>query len=137
MQNVRDKDTKPEMTVRKLVHGLGYRYRLHRKDLPGKPDLAFPSMQKVIFVHGCFWHNHGCKKGNPPKSNIEFWEPKLKANVARDRSVLEKLESLNWSVLIIWECELADLEAVRQKVIGFLGPRGKGAGCFDAGNELT
>lgn len=94
MQAVKQKDTKPEMAVRRLLFSLEYRYRLHRKDLPGKPDIVFPGRKKAIFVHGCFWHAHGCPKGQPPKSNLEYWGPKLEANVKRDEEKIAELESL-------------------------------------------
>lgn len=102
MRRIRSKDTRPEMAVRRIVHGLGYRYRLHRKDIPGKPDLVFPRHRKVIFVHGCFWHQHpGCQDGRLPKSNTSYWGPKLKRNVERDKTALAELSSLGWEVLVI------------------------------------
>ena len=108
MAAIRSKDMKPEMLVRSLVHRLGYRFRLHRKDLPGKPDLVFGPRRKVIFVHGCYWHQHAdpaCLDGRPPKSNTSYWLPKLQRNIERDASNIEALEALGWSVMIIWECE--------------------------------
>ncbi|WP_259397709.1 very short patch repair endonuclease, partial [Burkholderia cepacia] len=105
MRRIRSKDTAPEMAVRRLTHGLGYRYRLHRKDIPGKPDLVFPARRKVIFIHGCFWHQHpGCREGRPPKSNAAYWLPKLERNQQRDKAALEKLAALGWNALVIWEC---------------------------------
>ena len=106
MSRVRSTNTKPEMYVRSRVHRAGYRFRLHRKDLPGSPDLTFPRYRVVAFVHGCFWHWHGCKRSRMPASNREYWEKKIGRNVERDRSNLEKLHSLGWAVFIIWECEL-------------------------------
>lgn len=108
MAAIRSKNMKPEMRVRSLVHRMGYRFRLHRKDLPGKPDLVFGPRRKVIFVHGCYWHQHSdpaCLDGRPPKSNTAYWLPKLQRNVERDASNIEALEALGWSVMVIWECE--------------------------------
>jgi DNA mismatch endonuclease (patch repair protein) len=124
MSLVRGKDTGPELIVRRLVHGLGYRYRLHRRDLPGKPDLVFPSRRAVILVHGCFWHQHpdpGCKLARQPKSRIDFWGPKLRANHIRDVRNLDELTALGWRVLTVWECELGDRERLRERVVAFLG----------------
>lgn len=123
MQAVKNRDTGPEMTVRRLLHGLGYRYRVHRKDLPGRPDVAFLSRRKVIFVHGCFWHGHGCPKGRLPKSRLDYWKPKLDGNRERDRRNEDELRSMGWSVLVIWECETADLGALARRLHGFLGDR--------------
>ena len=109
MAAVRSKDTQPEMLVRRLVHGMGYRYRLHRSDLPGKPDLVLSSRQKIIFVHGCFWHRHTCKRAHPPKSNTSYWEPKLERNRARDAEQLKVLQSMGWKCMVVWECELKTL----------------------------
>ncbi len=103
----RHKDTKPEMVVRRLVHSMGYRYRLHRKDLPGKPDMVFPSRKKVIEVRGCFWHRHpGCKLAYMPKTRVGFWSRKFDANVARDAANVIALENQGWRVLIVWECDI-------------------------------
>jgi len=105
MAAIRGKDTKPEMIVRKLVHAMGYRYRLHRKNLPGKPDLVFSSKKKVIFVHGCFWHMHNCRYGRVrPKANAKFWQEKRTQTVLRDRRNRRALKALDWQVLVIWEC---------------------------------
>ena len=116
MQAVGTKDTTPELTVRRLLHSMGYRYRLHRKDLPGTPDIVFPSRKVAIFVHGCFWHSHGCKKGQPPKSRLNYWQPKLAKNVERDRTKQEHLEALGWRILIVWQCETTDLEELASKL---------------------
>ena len=124
MSRVRGKNTGPEMVVRKLVHSLGYRYRLHRRDLPGNPDLVFARARKVIFVHGCFWHRHSapdCKLARLPKSRLDFWQPKLEANRARDESNQESLERTGWKVLVVWECELKDKEQLRNILVHFLG----------------
>lgn len=120
MARIRNKDTKPEMVVRKLVHGMGYRYRLHRKDLPGKPDLVFGPRKKVIFVHGCFWHQHSCREGRIPNSRREYWEPKLRRNVERDHEAIAELQRKGWDVLVIWECEVKDVELLRSKIKAFL-----------------
>ena len=121
MRAIRGKDTSPEIAGRRLVHRLGYRFRLHWKDLPGKPDLVFPARRKVIFVHGCFWHCHACKTGLTPKSNRDFWLPKLRRNKARDSENTEALTRLGWNALVIWQCELKDIADVRLRVKRFLG----------------
>jgi DNA mismatch endonuclease, patch repair protein len=129
MRAVRGKDTKPEMIVRRLVHGMGYRYRLHRKDLPGKPDLAFGPSRKVVFVHGCFWHRHSdpaCPLARLPKSRLDFWLPKLEGNRRRDIENLDRLERAGWRTLTIWECQLRDMDKVTERVLAFLGRRGTG-----------
>lgn len=105
MARIRGKNTSPEMAVRKLVFRMGYRYRLHRRDLPGTPDLVFISLKKIIFTHGCFWHQHGCHLTRSPHSNLKYWVPKLKRNVARDRNAIRELRGLGWRVLVIWECQ--------------------------------
>jgi DNA mismatch endonuclease, patch repair protein len=121
MSAIRKKNTRPEMTVRRLAYELGYRYRLHRADLPGTPDLCFARPQKVIFVHGCFWHQHHCKLGNKrPQTNQNYWLPKLERNVARDEIAQEKLRELGWDVLTIWECETTDQATLRSRLRGFL-----------------
>lgn len=121
MSLVRCKDTGPELVVRRLVHGLGYRYRLHGKGLPGHPDLVFARRRAVIFVHGCFWHRHaGCRLARLPKSRQEFWLPKLEANSARDAHSTAALEGLGWRVLVVWECETRDLTSLAPRIITFL-----------------
>jgi DNA mismatch endonuclease (patch repair protein) len=120
MQSVGTKNTKPELSLRRLLYRLGYRYRLHAKALPGKPDIVFSGRKKAIFVHGCFWHAHGCEKGRAPKSRCEYWGPKLVANRERDLRSDELLRSSGWTVLTVWQCEMNDLEAVKQKVMAFL-----------------
>jgi DNA mismatch endonuclease (patch repair protein) len=124
MSRVRGADTKPEMIVRRLAHGLGYRYRLHRRDLPGKPDLVFPSRRKAIFVHGCFWHRHPdptCALARLPKSRLEFWRAKLEGNRERDERNEARLRDMGWGVLIVWECQLRDRPALERTIRGFLG----------------
>ncbi len=125
MGRVRSADTRPEMVVRRLVHGMGYRYRLHRKDLPGKPDLVLPGRRKVIFVHGCFWHRHGdpeCRLTRWPKSRLDFWVPKLTANEERDAKVEALLGEFGWDVMIVWECQVRDTEALKRRISEFLDP---------------
>lgn len=121
MSRIRAKNTKPEWHVRRLVFSLGYRYRLHQTTLPGRPDLVFPGRRKVIFVHGCFWHQHSyCKKSEIPKSNSAFWEKKLKNNFVRDQNNLNQLANLGWQSLVIWECEIRRSEGLGQKISAFL-----------------
>jgi len=123
MRAIKSKNTKPEMAVRRLVHGMGYRYRLHRKDLPGKPDLTFGPRNKAIFVHGCFWHQHpGCRDARMPAKRLDYWEPKLTANVVRDARNLRLLRRLGWSVAVVWECQVeSDVSAVGRRLQRFLG----------------
>lgn len=123
MSRVHGKNTTPELAVRRLVHGMGYRFRLHRRDLPGTPDLAFPVRRKVIFVHGCFWHRHpdpDCKLARMPKSRQEFWLPKLEGNRARDIRNEAALSAAGWGVMKVWECELRDAASLRNKIRTFL-----------------
>lgn len=122
MSRVRSKDSKAETSVRRLVHGMGFRYRLHRRDLPGCPDMVFPSRKKVIFVHGCFWHYHAdCRQYRLPRTRTEFWMGKLQANQARDARNQERLRELGWGVLVVWECELRDSEELVHAIRDFLG----------------
>ena len=110
MRRIRSKGTKPELAVRRLVHGLGYRYRLHRHDLPGRPDMVFPGRRKVVFVHGCFWHQHddaACKLAHRPRSNLGYWGPKLARNRERDALHRVRLAELGWDVLVVWESQVA------------------------------
>lgn len=122
MALVRATHTKPEMIVRRLVHGMGYRYRLHRRDLPGTPDLVFPSRRAVVFVHGCFWHQHAesCSLTRLPKSRIEFWKAKIEGNHARDARNQSELNKLGWRVFVVWECELKNLESLAKRLKRFL-----------------
>jgi DNA mismatch endonuclease (patch repair protein) len=112
MRSVKSKDTGPEMAVRRMLHAQGYRYRLHRKDLPGRPDVVFASKRKVIFIHGCFWHGHGCSKGKLPKSKLNYWQPKIEQNKDRDARNIAELDATGWQALVIWQCELADFQAL-------------------------
>ncbi|WP_350341549.1 very short patch repair endonuclease [Desulfoferula mesophila] len=122
MSRIRGKDTGPEMIVRRLVHCLGYRYRLHHKKLPGTPDLVFTKRKKALFVHGCFWHRHeGCKNAVMPKTRPEFWREKFHRNVERDRVAVKDLDKLGWEVLVVWECETKDLDELGRKLCSFLG----------------
>ena len=121
MAQVKSKGMKPEMQVRRLLHGLGYRYRLHRKDLPGRPDLVFPSRRKVVFVNGCFWHKHaGCPRVRIPATNREYWVAKLERNHARDERNVALLEESGWAVMTVWECQLTDIEDVTERLVDFL-----------------
>lgn len=121
MRRVRSRDTKPELLVRGLMHRLGYRFRKHRKDLPGSPDAVFPSRRKVVFVHGCFWHRHDCSAGRRlPKSRIDFWGPKLARNAQRDEENLAHLANMGWRALILWECETRDATALTYRLKQFL-----------------
>lgn len=121
MSRVRPKDTKPEWVVRRLLHRLGYRYRLHVRGLPGQPDLVFPSRKKVIFVHGCFWHRHPrCKNTRLPKSRLDFWKPKLEGNRKRDLKHQRQLRRLGWKFLVIWECETKSESLTKRKALEFL-----------------
>ena len=122
MAAVRSKGTMPEMVVRRALHKMGYRYRLHRTDLPGKPDLVFLSRRKVVFVNGCFWHQHpGCKRATIPTSNRDFWIKKLRGNRTRDAKNVDLLESGGWGVETVWECELRDMDAITLRLAEFLG----------------
>lgn len=121
MQKVKSKDTHPEMVVRRLLHKAGYRYRLHRKDLPGRPDIVFPSRRKIIWVHGCFWHRHpGCKYNRMPASNQSYWTPKLESNVIRDEQALYQVTAEGWESMVVWECETKDAEELLSRLAEFL-----------------
>lgn len=120
MRSVHSKDTQPEMLVRRLVHRMGYRYRLHRTDLPGRPDLVFGSRKKIIFVHGCFWHGHACDNRGVPKSRVSYWRSKFLRNIKRDNRALQQLGDLGWKCLVLWECELRD-DKLARRIARFLG----------------
>ncbi|WP_192255592.1 very short patch repair endonuclease [Mesorhizobium caraganae] len=121
MRAVKSRDTKPELVVRRLAHKAGFRYRLHRKDLPGKPDLVFAGRRKAIFVHGCFWHGHDCARGDRmPTQNRDYWSAKIQRNRARDTKNVRLLEADGWSVLVVWECELKDRASLSSRVESFL-----------------
>jgi DNA mismatch endonuclease, patch repair protein len=125
MASVQQRNTGPEWLVRRMLHAQGLRYRLHSKKLPGKPDIVFGSRKKVIFVHGCFWHGHDCPKGKAPKSRMEYWGPKLRANRRRDDEAVAQLSELGWDSLIVWQCETKDPEALSEKLWVFLHDHSK------------
>lgn len=117
MAAVRGKNTTPELIVRHVLHAMGYRFRLHKKDLPGKPDIVLSKYRTCIFVHGCFWHRHlGCHRSSTPQTNVEFWQKKFDKNVARDKSVATQLERLGWKVIVVWECEIHDQFLLKAKL---------------------
>jgi DNA mismatch endonuclease (patch repair protein) len=125
MARIRAKDTRPEWAVRRLVHRMGYRYALHRSDLPGKPDLVFASRRKIIFVHGCFWHQHpkaSCVDSRLPKSRLDYWLPKLNRTMVRDREHVRLLKRDGWRVLVVWECDTENEAALSRRIGRFLGP---------------
>lgn len=124
MGRIQGRDTAPEVQVRSILHRAGYRFRLHRKDLPGRPDIVLSKYRTVVFVHGCFWHRHsGCSNCSMPKSNTEFWEIKFSGNVERDRRNVAKLHESGWNVIIVWECELASPDKLRNRLAGLLNRR--------------
>lgn len=120
MARVKNKNTAPELLVRSLLHRMGYRFRLHRCDLPGSPDIVLPRYKKVVFVHGCFWHGHDCPRGKRPATNREFWDTKLDGNIERDRLAREALNGLGWQSLIVWQCQTNNEEELRIRLIDFL-----------------
>lgn len=121
MSRVSGKNTKPELLVRSLLHNMGYRFRLHRNDLPGKPDITLPKYKKIIFVHGCFWHSHrNCQRSKRPTTNNEFWREKLDKNLERDEVSVNKLKKLGWDVHVVWTCEVKNTDKLRNKLFSFL-----------------
>ena len=121
MSLIRSSNTKPEILVRKILHSLGFRFRLHQKSLPGKPDVVLKKYKSVIFVHGCFWHQHkGCKRSNMPKSNTAYWKPKLERNIKRDKHHKIELKKLGWKIITIWECESKNIEKIKKKILKLL-----------------
>lgn len=120
MSRIRCKNTRPEMTVRSILHGLGYRFRLHRKNLPGRPDIVLPRHHKIVLVNGCFWHGHTCKLASKPKSNVSYWSTKIQATRARDMKNLEILCREGWSVLELWECEIRKFDGLKEKIQAFM-----------------
>jgi len=117
MSRIRDRDTAPEMAVRSLLHRMGCRFRLHRKDLPGKPDIVLSKYRTVIFVHGCFWHRHRrCKFAYTPKTRIDFWTEKFEKNIERDSRIQRRLRNLGWHVIVVWECKTHDLEKLKDRL---------------------
>lgn len=125
MQAVRGKDTTPELLIRSTLHRLGFRFRLHRSDLPGTPDIVLPGLKSVVFVNGCFWHGHECARGALPASNREFWERKITKNRERDHRTEAQLQKDGWRVLTIWQCETQKTDALRERLSRFLGARRK------------
>lgn len=132
MSRVRGRDTAPEMTVRRIAHALGLRFRLHRSDLPGTPDLVFPKWRTAVFVHGCFWHRHpGCSRASMPQTRIEFWRSKLARNVERDRAASAALRKAGWKVAVVWECEIKNPDTVGKRLLNAIkrarprAPRGR------------
>ncbi|MGA8763643.1 MAG: very short patch repair endonuclease [Candidatus Sulfotelmatobacter sp.] len=124
MSAIRAKDTRPELAVRGLLHQLGYRYRLHARNLPGRPDIVFRNRHSVIFVHGCFWHGHNrCKLNRAPQSRRDYWIPKLEANQRRDQEVVKRLNAAGWRSLVVWECEIANVKTLARTLRAFLGPQ--------------
>ena len=123
MAAVKSKNTTPELVVRRLLHSLGYRYRLHVRDLPGTPDMVFPRLRAALFVHGCFWHLHKCRQGrNAPAANRRYWQAKRKRNFDRDRRSIAKLRRMGWRVMVLWECQLKDPNRLTARLMGFLNP---------------
>ena len=121
MSRISGKNTKPEILVRSLLHRMGYRFRLHEKNMPGKPDIVLPKHKKVIFVHGCFWHGHeNCPRSKRPSTNVEFWNKKINGNIERDKKNIKSLERLGWETLIIWTCEIKNEDALKHKLTSFM-----------------
>ena len=121
MSQVKGKDTKPEVLVRRLLHGMGYRFRLHAKDLPGRPDVVMPRHRKIVQVHGCFWHGHrGCRRATRPSTNVDFWSNKIEGNQRRDVRTRRKLRSMGWEVLVIWQCQTRDRQGVEKRLERFM-----------------
>lgn len=120
MRAVKRRDTRPEMVVRRLLHARGWHYRLNRKGLPGSPDIVFPIRREAIFVHGCFWHGHRCRRGKLPSSNLEHWSQKIEQNRTRDARALQELRALGWQSLVVWQCDLDDRDAITMKIEDFL-----------------
>jgi DNA mismatch endonuclease (patch repair protein) len=129
MSCVKSRDTSPERVVRRMIHAMGFRYRLHEGGLPGRPDIVLPRHRKIVFVNGCFWHRHsaaGCKLSRLPKSRLEFWLPKLESNRLRDQRDMRRLRNAGWKILVVWECQLRHKERIENKLRFFLGERNAG-----------
>jgi DNA mismatch endonuclease, patch repair protein len=126
MSHVRSKHTKPEIVVRSVLHGMGYRFGLHRQDLPGCPDIALTRHAKAVFVNGCFWHGHkGCRRATRPGTHVEFWQRKLEENAKRDRRNVRRLHQLGWKTLVVWQCQTTNERALRERLRRFMCPRGR------------
>lgn len=124
MSRISGKDTKPEIVVRSLLHRMGYRFRLHKQSMPGRPDIILPKHKKVIFVHGCFWHGHkDCPRSKKPSTNVEFWNKKIDGNIERDKKNIKSLENLGWETLILWTCEIKNQDVLKHKLISFMDTR--------------
>ncbi|WP_256326113.1 very short patch repair endonuclease [Sphingomonas sp. NFR15] len=124
MARVKGKDTKPELLVRRALHALGYRFRLHRRELPGRPDIVLPRYRTAIFIHGCFWHRHPeCSKASMPKTRVDFWREKFETNIDRDGRNIAALRELGWQVLVVWECETKQIEELTLRLAAALGRR--------------
>jgi len=124
MAAVNSQDTRPEVRVRRVLHRMGYRFRLHKKDLPGRPDIVLPKWRIVVLVHGCFWHGHDCCEGHIPKSNAAYWAPKLERNLQRDRENAESLRMLGWKIIVIWECQTYSLKKLEERMRAAMRPAG-------------
>ena len=131
MRRVRQRNTGPEMVVRKLLHAIGYRFRLHRKGLPGSPDIVLPKYRAVIFVHGCFWHGHGCRKGRLPSTRRDFWRAKIDGNRSRDAKAEADLNALGYRVLVVWECKVKDKETLEIRLKTFLPKKNQHGQTFE------
>lgn len=125
MAAIGQKNTKPEIAVRRLLHRMGYRFRIHRRDLPGRPDIVLPGRRKIVLVHGCFWHGHNCKVGRLPKSRLDYWIPKIEGNRLRDIRNLDDLKARGWDVLVLWECEVRSGQSLEPALAQFLGEPGQ------------
>jgi len=138
MALMKSKNTAPELAVRRVIYSLGFRYRLHEKGLPGNPDIVFKGRKKVVFVHGCFWHRHaGCRRASNPKSNLEYWNAKFRRNSVRDEANLRALKDAGWEALVIWECELKFLDALRSKLRAFITSDSKPSAREDPSHQST
>jgi DNA mismatch endonuclease (patch repair protein) len=137
MARIRGRNTKPEMIVRRLLHGMGYRFRLHGRDLPGRPDIVFRSRRTVVFVHGCFWHRHDCGLAYMPKTRQQFWQDKFNGNVRRDQRVKNELTAAGWRVIFVWECEIDQLSTLSARLVKSLGTPGRVGEPDSRGDRVT
>jgi DNA mismatch endonuclease (patch repair protein) len=127
MRRVRRENTEPELALRRMLHAMGYRFRLHAQELPGSPDVVFRPRKAAVFVHGCFWHGHPCRWGRPVKSNADYWAAKIARNQQRDEASIDALRAEGWWALVVWECELREPETLKAELSAFIGPRGGNA----------